>query len=1148
MALTLADTAVATVTISNAKWNAHSNRLRVTGVADNTAPVTVTNDNDPEQLIGVDDSIRHGNWKVVATGPSPIPCSVRAEQDGMSVVREVDKAPADCDPLPPPDIGLDNPQTDFKILMNYELGMHCTGFEFAYCCVLPVYNSILAQVVKPESSSGTFPHLLEGDPNVGKDFVGRETVLRDKALDKNKNFKKYVAKYWHEAQPRNNGRGKVQTSTIISNVEGNSLLMWNTTFDAAATDDNNALITGDYNGVQGVVQGDGDFNDTEDSYANGWLNHLYIYEDLDGTNSTGTSLEQHKIRLGLRNLNAVPVNPATPTNLVLPENSGPAFHPVGPDSTSGLNNVLTFTGDSGTVVYTQAKVLENLPIMLTSPRIWEALGLPLTPFEDSIDFYTQPGLVDEDSIRPFVAMKSQLYHFDPTAPDGAGTAVLDSAGNPVIGFGTAPIDIPNCERCHAIPDFDEASQTPNVNSPNTAEFPGLYAKVQQEINFWNAFYGIDVAAGDSDWYSRLKGAAISMLSIHDEDNGTSFTANYPGVQCTGNPDPITDPSLGCGELTKPFDPNNLKTLPQNTRLGKESVICQKCHGDNVIAVVKSASFTNEEGEPEVIPPISQAIHWKHRNTDEMFEGEGGPIVFNDSLGRDGGCQGCHPAHRSNGDLAGYPITKRGNNEYADTDNRLASGGCFVGRDVHSNPGKDTDGAETPEHLTAVGSWLSENVFDNQAGLAGSNQDTRGIWCTNCHNQLNQDVWATEDCNDLINGDCLVNPRGAPTLAGVATAVGLTESQAIDFLDPKVDGFDRGADETHAIWNPDAEDAGVATIEVGPNGPAGTTDADGDFSVNILSFCTTDDCVARINANKGDQSQWRYPANPFIDTANSDGVAPFSAATDGREHWLAPGEPHCADCHSAPYTEQSGNINAFPPFNYPAKASLMRYSRGHRDITCQGCHESIHGLYPVTPDIDTTTYAQAAALNADGSHGPIKCAACHDVNDVGVPNIVCEPGEDEDQCQEDEAEGLNFAGTPIYNDFDAAVSWAHGFTAEADLLNGKGSSSPMCRNCHEDNSDEVAEDNDEWLEHAMKNRVTRDMMDTVEVAQIGHISGSAGRASLKTLCSTCHRNKHTKLAKVRCNGKKWKKHLIEGRVNEAVWEQVSLDKTGSTCGW
>ena len=88
--------------------------------------------------------------------------------------------------------------------------------------------------------------------------------------------------------------------------------------------------------------------------------------------------------------------------------------------------------------------------------------------------------------------------------------------------------------------------------------------------------------------------------------------------------------------------------------------------------------------------------------------------------------------------------------------------------------------------------------------------------------------------------------------------------------------------------------------------------------------------------------------PFISTANSGVAVPFSAATDGRDHWLSAGEPHCADCHAAPFVEQSGNINAFPPFNYPRKAGLMRYSRGHQDITCQGCHESIHGLYPVTP--------------------------------------------------------------------------------------------------------------------------------------------------------------------------------------------------------
>ncbi len=101
------------------------------------------------------------------------------------------------------------------------------------------------------------------------------------------------------------------------------------------------------------------------------------------------------------------------------------------------------------MVYTQMKVLENLPVMLTSPDIWEALGLPLTPFEDSIDFFADPGLVNEDSVRPFVAMKAQMYDYDPAAPSGAGAATLDHNGDPVIGFGTAPIDIPNCERCHS---------------------------------------------------------------------------------------------------------------------------------------------------------------------------------------------------------------------------------------------------------------------------------------------------------------------------------------------------------------------------------------------------------------------------------------------------------------------------------------------------------------------------------------------------------------------------------------------------------------------------------------------------------------------------------------------------------------------------
>ncbi len=57
-----------------------------------------------------------------------------------------------------------DPPRDYLILINYELGMHCTGFDFAYCCVLPPYNSILAQVVKT-GRNGEKPVLLGADPD-----------------------------------------------------------------------------------------------------------------------------------------------------------------------------------------------------------------------------------------------------------------------------------------------------------------------------------------------------------------------------------------------------------------------------------------------------------------------------------------------------------------------------------------------------------------------------------------------------------------------------------------------------------------------------------------------------------------------------------------------------------------------------------------------------------------------------------------------------------------------------------------------------------------------------------------------------------------------------------------------------------------------
>ncbi len=1062
------------------------------------------------------------------------------------------------------------PKNRFNIMMNYELGMHCTGFEFAYCCVLLPYNSILAQVVKTQQSEqgqGAFARLLEGDPVEGLDALGRQTVLRDPDLDTDGNFQKYVLEYWHEAQPRQTRPQVVpQTSTLISAVEGNSLLMWNTLADSAVLNPDGSLVLSGqdghptWNGVSGAMLGDGDFDDPTDDYWNAVWNHIYIYQGLEGENPHNSSLEKDKIRLGVTG------------HVEYPDDCGAGLHPMGPVTQQGLptnpavsndcggasnGNVLTFSGEHGTIVYTQMKVVENLPITLTSPRIWEALGLPLTPFEDSINFFADPGAMYEDSVRPFVAMKARLRHYDENAYGGMGDPVLQD-GMPVEGFGTAPIDIPNCERCH--------SEVDTTNSPHRSG-DEVWPLVKQEYDFWMSYYGI--TSEDSDWYARLKSAAISILGLHDKKHGTDFLKDYPACSTPEECD-----ALAAGLSVE----NTRPVFVQSTRIGTSTVLCQRCHADNVVAQVKSARFIDEHGNDKLILPMSEAIHQTHRGT-----GEGGPITFTDSLGRFGGCQGCHPAHRSNGDMAGYPITETGDNFYADTDNRLGAGGCFVGRDVHSNPFKDIDGAGTPEHLNAIGEWLRDNVAHNQAGLAGSERDARGIWCTNCHNQLSQEIWKQENMEDLVHdipAPGATNIRSLASLDEIADAVGVDIQQAIDWLDPRdpevfpADGAIRVNEETMAIWRRDpglcaylggstdpALDANVATIEVAGTvaqctsgaaspGPdcnrdgspdfqiCGSFDADGDFTVNILDFCTTDDCVT---AAQGEL------------TASLAAAVPFSAATDGRDHWLAAGEPHCADCHTAPYVEQSGHINAYSPFNYPRKAALMRYSRGHRDITCQGCHESIHGLYPVAPDlqagpgtdgVDATSYAQAAYLNSDDSHGPLKCGSCHIYKTLAdgmqgqIPVRICAPGENGGNC--DQGDGLLYRGTPIDSDFDAAVSWAHTFTDEHDPRQD------FCVSCHAAENHEVLPNEKEWLEHSMLGRVSRKTMDQVEILISGAVFGSTSPQD--TVCTGCHGDEWEKVACSGDDGVQWKLHLSEGRVAESVWERVSRDTTGTTCGW
>lgn len=126
-----------------------------------------------------------------------------------------------------------------------------------------------------------------------------------------------------------------------------------------------------------------------------------------------------------------------------------------------------------------------------------------------------------------------------------------------------------------------------------------------------------------------------------------------------------------------------------------------------------------------------------------------------------------------------------------------------------------------------------------------------------------------------------------------------------------------------------------------------------------------------------------PYNRVLDVWTDSTCVPYDAVDDAGDYWLSAGEPHCADCHTAPFVEGMGGT--YFPIDQEGKYSLMRYSKGHHGISCQSCHESTHGLYPVVPGgPDPTTWDQAAQLNPDGSHGPLKCGTCHTVDSDGVP--------------------------------------------------------------------------------------------------------------------------------------------------------------------
>ena len=394
------------------------------------------------------------------------------------------------------------------------------------------------------------------------------------------------------------------------------------------------------------------------------------------------------------------------------------------------------------------------------------------------------------------------------------------------------------------------------------------------------------------------------------------------------------------------------------RLGKVGFVnCTDCHGDNVSGNLLTPRVTASGYKTVKAKPLSEAIHGFHLAM----------VPMPDAAGRSQACQSCHPTHfqnpNMNDDTNPFRVTDRyGEARFAKGDIRKSGGGCYVRRDAHSNPN-----AKPPFFLNDYGKWQLKNVAHKDEH-GKTTDELRGLYCTNCHTKVAQALYAYDDItNDsLQEGKTLRNKSLKELVAAVA---GGDMKKFASIADPKA----TGKNEVLSYYM-DHKSA-VLVKNVGKDG-------------------------------KLDLKPWNHKTG---------GDVPYVAASGGNDWWLSASEPHCADCHLAPFVEQETGGKYFP-IDQPNKYSLYRYSKAHGNIACQTCHESTHGLYSTRYDgdersVDVTTHQQALQYSPDGKYaGPVTCSACHTVNKNGVP--------------------IQLEGTEYATDYWAAVTLAH-FMREGD---------------------------------------------------------------------------------------------------------------------
>jgi mono/diheme cytochrome c family protein len=706
-----------------------------------------------------------------------------------------------------------NPVNDVNLFINYELGMHCVGFEMSYCCVIPPYNSIQSQAVK-SGTGGALPSLLTPNDNVKMYYYTKDN----------------------------------------SYSEGNKMRYW---------------------GVLKDVDGNGRMDDPGDNVANYVWKHLFIYKDLEGTKPAGATKED-RIYVG--------------KDIKVPIDSGPTGKHI-------AGGYLEYSGKHGSnIVFTDTLVpaVTDIPLVLTASHLWDALGLPMTAFNDSTRRGSIRSITERD-FQPFQKSTVQLHDLN-------GKPQVDANGKLIEYFGTNPVDIPNCYACHSR----------QGKAAENARAQGLTFS-DKEYAYWKTY------PDESEYMARLSEASINILSLHDAHHGTTFLSDYDDKA-------------------------------SSSRLGRTGEInCADCHGDNVSGNLQEPRPGATGYKTDKAKPLSEEIHGFHLAMVPMPDGGN----------RSQACQSCHPTHfqdpSMNDDTNPFRVTDRyGEGRFSKGDIRLSGGGCYVRRDAHSNPD-----AKPPFFLNEYGKYqLNEVSMKDEKGK--ESKEMLGLYCTNCHTKVAQKMYELDDLKTMqtLEGKSI---RGK-TLKEIMQAVSGGDAKKFKAL----------ADQTTTGNN------------------------------EVLKYYTEHKSATLVKnvAKKGlDLKPWNHPTG---------GEVPYAAASGGNDWWLSASEPHCADCHIAPFVESEGG--QYFPIDQPNKLSLYRYSKAHGDLACQTCHESSHGLYSTRFDgpersVDVTTHEQALQYSPDGKYaGPVTCAACHSVNDKGVP--------------------VQLTGTEYENDYWAAVTLAH----------------------------------------------------------------------------------------------------------------------------